>query len=335
MTDIQPTGARIVVPQALDDSCLYSYRAVCKTEDGRQVSESKFFSEYYFEPMPETVDYRVGGLAENTTYTVEVYPVNIWKLEGEPLTATFTTTAFPEVEYESKNPVNFKGTFTNFDSLKRLNRSSGTPAYGGSISGDVFGGQWDGGETYRDVTFSLEDGRGWEGSTALSITSTASSHANRGVYVFPTEQNGNPTLFPRFRYLRVWVDFTGISFRKACFGLLDSAGTLFSTDDFDGRTDQPLYCLAEGSDTWKTLYHGTDGCFGDAQDSSVRDFKGWLAFPVDDFGCRSGDGASFSGIQVSGVYMYWDFADDSMLGTPFFLDEIALVDDYTVFEAYN
>ena len=33
--------------------------------------------------------------------------------------------------------------------------------------------------------------------------------------------------------------------------------------------------------------------------------------------------------------MYFDYSSDSMLGTPFYLDEIALVEDYTVFTEYG
>ena len=40
-------------------------------------------------------------------------------------------------------------------------------------------------------------------------------------------------------------------------------------------------------------------------------------------------------VNVKGVYLYWDFEKDSMLNTPFYLDELQLVDDYTVFEKYG
>ena len=60
-----------------------------------------------------------------------------------------------------------------------------------------------------------------------------------------------------------------------------------------------------------------------------------MAFPVDMFGARNAGGLRFSGNYVKGVYLYWDFEKDSMLNTPFYLDELQLVDDYTVFEEYK
>ena len=138
--------------------------------------------------------------------------------------------------------------------------------------------------------------------------------------------------YPSARYLRVWVDFMGIDFRKACFGFVTKYDELYSTDDIDGRTDLPFYCLAEGETEWKTMYHGTDGCFGAAQSSSVQDFKGWLAFPTADFAERTGSGSTFDSRSIKAVYMYFDLSSDDMLGTPFYLDEIALVDDYRIFE---
>ena len=185
------------------------------------------------------------------------------------------------------------------------------------------------------VGLELVKGKGWKGSTALGVSYNAGSHVNRGLYVFATDANKNPVKYPDFRYLRVWVDFTDVEFRKACFGLVDGEGKLFSTDDCDNQPDSPFYYLAEGETEWKTYQHGSDGCFGAAEGSRVNNFKGWMAFPVDMFGARNAGGLRFSGNYVKGVYLYWDFEKDSMLNTPFYLDELQLVDDYTVFEEYK
>lgn len=327
---ITESSVTVTVPQAKDDQCIYSYRLVAETEGHRK--EVKYFSEYYFEPMPETVSCQVKGLHDGKTYTVSVYPVNAWGVEGEPITSSFETPASVIVPYETDNPVTYVGTFTDFESYKRLRRSTDNGVFGGEANGDYFAGEWNGAGIIRDTVLSIEEGHGFGGSKAGAVTVNASSHSNRGLYLYADAVNHIPQDYPSARYLRVWVDFTGIDFRKACFGFVTKYDELYSTDDIDGRTDLPFYCLAEGETEWKTMYHGTDGCFGAAQSSSVQDFKGWLAFPTADFAERTGSGSTFDSRSIKAVYMYFDLSSDDMLGTPFYLDEIALVDDYRVFE---
>ncbi|MCR4905113.1 MAG: metallophosphoesterase [Clostridiales bacterium] len=327
---ITESSVTVTVPQAKDDQCIYSYRLVAETDDHRK--EVKYFSEYYFEPMPETVSCQVKALHDDKTYTVSVYPVNAWGVEGEPIRTSFETPASVIVPYETDNPVTYVGTFTDFESYKRLRRSTDNGVFSGEANGDYFAGEWNGAGTIRDTVLSIEDGHGYRGSKAGAVTVKASSHSNRGLYLFADAVNHIPQDYPSARYLRVWVDFTGIDFRKACFGFVTKYDELYSTDDIDGRTDLPFYCLAEGATEWKTMYHGTDGCFGAAQSSSVEDFKGWLAFPTADFAERTGSGSTFDSRSIKAVYMYFDLASDDMLSKPFYLDEIALVDDYRVFE---
>lgn len=330
---ISYTGATITVPQAFDDSCIYSYRLVLTDEEGN-TSEYKYFSEYYFEPMPETVSYKVSGLRDGMKYEFSVYPVNAWEKEGEPIKGEFTTEKYEEVDYVSVHPVTFAGTFTDFESFTELTKSSGNYAYSGEITGDVFGGEWDGPSAYGDVKFTLAEGKGYNGSTALGISMNASNHSNRAAYIFRTDENGLTEAYPRFGYIRVWADFTGIDFRKASFGLVTSDGSLYSTDDTDGKNNLKFYYMAEGSDKWETLTHGSDGCFGAAQDSSIADKKGWFAFPVSDMRARSGGGDVWDFSHVSGVYFYFDYSEDSMTGHEFYFDEISLVGDYTEFIKY-
>ena len=319
--------------QAKDDQCVYSYRISAETE-GR-TREVRYFSEYYFEPMPETVSCQVKGLKDGAHWLLKVYPVNAWGVEGEPLTAEFDTPVSEAVPYEADNPVRYAGTFTDFESYKRLRRSLENGVFSGEAVGDYFIGEWNGAGIIRDTVLELAPGAGFEGSTAGAVTVNAGSHSNRGLYLYADEINRNPRQYPDTKYLRVWVDFTGIDFRKACFGFVNEYDELFSTDDIDGRTDLPFWYLPEGGDTWKKMFHGTDGCFGEAQSSSVKDFKGWLAFPTEDFAARTGSGETFESRTIKAVYMYFDLSSDKMLGKPFYLDEIALVGDYTVFEEYG
>ena len=91
VSDITATTATVTVPQALDDDCIYSY-SLRYAADGEE-QEVSYFSEYYVEPMPETVSYTLTDLKPGTEYTVTVTPVNVWEKAGEPITTTFTTTS--------------------------------------------------------------------------------------------------------------------------------------------------------------------------------------------------------------------------------------------------
>ena len=123
-----------------DKLCVYSYNIVCTAGNGKK--EFNYFSEFYFEPMPETLTFVLSGLASETEYTVAVTPVDVFGAKGEAITSTFATAAVEKVDYVSKNPVNFTGTFTNFDSLSALTPSTGNFAYGGKGDGDIFVGAW-------------------------------------------------------------------------------------------------------------------------------------------------------------------------------------------------
>ena len=341
ISDIIDCGARITFPQALDGDCIYSYSIECTSADGGKVNFA-YFSEYYLEPMPDTLSFAVSGLKDNTEYEVAVTPVDCYGIKGEPIKASFTTDKAEEVVYTSKNPVNFYGTFTNFDSVTELTRSPSTPAYGGQISGDIFAGEWADGTSSDKARFEIAEGKGYNGSACLGVW--AEDDDNRGLYIFATEENGNSTAFSDISYLRVWVDFTDVTFRKANFGLVSEQGALFTTDEEDGRNDQYFWYLPEGSTTWRKYVHGDDGCFGDVQDSDVSGFKGWMAFPISDFTYRQDTGSvneeagtPYYSKHIAGVYMFWDYSEiDSSrcTGNKFYLDEIAIVADYTVFDEY-
>lgn len=333
VSGVSYTKAKITVPQAFDDSCIYSYTLTLST-GGKVEKTYKYFSEYYFEPIPDTVSYTVSSLKSGTEYEVSVTPVNAWGIEGEPIKTTFRTENKEKIKYSPDHDVTYMWTVTDFENVSELTKSSGTPAYDGKISGDVFAGQWDGNASNSDCVVKIAEGKGFNGSKAMSVTKTGVPE-NRSWYLFTTSTNKFTDEFDDTKYLRVWVDFTGIDFRKACFGLVDSAGKLYSTDDLDNNSDLQFYYLAEGSSAWKTYRHGNDGCFGAAQDSSVKNFKGWLAFPTNDFAIRGGGGNRFGGNNITGIYMYFDFSDSSMCGKEFYIDEISLVADYKTFETYK
>ena len=86
------TAATVTFPQALDDSCVYGYRLSLydAASPKKPVAEKEIYSEYYFEPMPETLSYTFEGLTSGTTYTVKVTPISVWVEDGAPISTTFT-----------------------------------------------------------------------------------------------------------------------------------------------------------------------------------------------------------------------------------------------------
>ncbi|MBQ6021823.1 MAG: metallophosphoesterase [Clostridia bacterium] len=79
-------------PQAEDDICVYGYRITLKdAKHPLKKIVKEIYSEYYFEPIPETLSCTVTGLAAGTTYSVSVTPLNVWLTEGEPITCSVST----------------------------------------------------------------------------------------------------------------------------------------------------------------------------------------------------------------------------------------------------
>lgn len=83
-------SAQITFQQAEDDNGVYRYEITCTPESGEGKSYS-IFSEYYFEPMADTLSYGLAGLEEDTEYTVTVTPVDFYGVKGEAITATLQT----------------------------------------------------------------------------------------------------------------------------------------------------------------------------------------------------------------------------------------------------
>ena len=83
-------SARITFQQAEDDNGVYRYEITCTPKSGEGKNYS-IFSEYYFEPMADTLSYGIAGLEEDTEYEVIVTPVDFYGVKGEALTATLQT----------------------------------------------------------------------------------------------------------------------------------------------------------------------------------------------------------------------------------------------------
>jgi len=336
--EVNKFTATITIPQATDDDCVYGYNVVCTSDAGTK-KEYNYFSEYYFEPMPQTLTFNLMALEADTEYTVAVCPMDVFGKKGDYIEAKFTTA--PAAKYASKNPVNFVGTFTNFDSLTSPVTSLDSFAYGGKVSGDIYVGTWNSADGDSQSAYELANNAGYNGSKGLTVWS--GNKENQGLYVFGTDENKNTVTFPSMNYLRVWVDFSDVEFRKASFGLVAPSGDLYTTDENDGCDGLDFYYLADGSSEWVTYTHGSgDGCFGTAEQVPIHGFKGWLAFPVKDFTYRWGTGSesgtggeSYPHNNIAGVYLFWDYDEKVDTGTKFTVDEFQLVKDYTVFTDYE
>ena len=86
------SSAAVTFDQAQDNVCVYGYRIqVAETAHPRRtVLQKEIYSEYYFEPMPETLTCVLDGLTTGKTYTVRVIPLNVWRQTGAPLETEFT-----------------------------------------------------------------------------------------------------------------------------------------------------------------------------------------------------------------------------------------------------
>ncbi len=93
LSDITSNGATVTFPQALDGEEIHHYSLVVKKR-GVRVGAYKFWSEFYFEPIPPTMSWALDGLKPDTEYTVEITGFDTYlKQTKAPLKASFRTAA--------------------------------------------------------------------------------------------------------------------------------------------------------------------------------------------------------------------------------------------------
>jgi len=236
----------------------------------------------------------------------------------------------------------FADVFTDVDSYTSFDMNGNPVWNAGETVGDYWVGEWDSGIVMAESKIAIEQGKGWDSTAAIALWEEGSD-ANQGMYLFITPNNAINGNYSGKTYLRVWMDLSNVAFRKANFGVTDAKYNLFTTDEENSAVSEwPFYYKADGSDTWTTMYHGGDGCFGDAQDSDVAGFKGFFVFPVSDFVVRKND-SNKSGLaddtaadmaNVTSLYLFWDYSDNNadLVGNKFYIDNIEFVTDYKVFD---
>lgn len=93
--NVTDDSVSVTFDQAQDNVCVYGYRLLVSdnARPKKTVLKKEIYSEYYFEPMPQTLSCTLEGLEPGHDYTVKIIPLNVWKQTGDAITATFRTAA--------------------------------------------------------------------------------------------------------------------------------------------------------------------------------------------------------------------------------------------------
>ncbi|MBO5261693.1 MAG: hypothetical protein J6B45_01470 [Clostridia bacterium] len=180
---------------------------------------------------------------------------------------------------------------------------------------------YDGGRLSGSAVVEIVSGNGAGGTSGIKVS--RSSTGNFEFYIDFEEERQE--LLGNNKYLVVWMDFTAVEMRKACWGLR-SGSTNYRTDDY-GKS--PFYYLADGETEWVELMHGGDGCFGSGDGISMMGKKGYFAFPIEYF--TKGSAKLTEDTLITGIYFYGD-VNNGYQNKEFYFDNIIFAEDYTKFE---
>ncbi len=206
----------------------------------------------------------------------------------------------------------------NFDTLE----SNVALEYSHKEIGEAVIMGWNCGSLAGNAEISLVEDKGVNGSDAIKLIRDDIGNFEASFKITNMGKLGDN------KYLVVWADFTGVEFRKACFGLLSDKGygVPYRTDDADYKT--PIYYLADGAADWVELSHGDDGCFGvgDSGSQGMMGKKGYFAVPVENL--KNGSKSLTENTLISGFYFYGSLNSGLCYNVPFYFDDIKLVEDY-------
>ena len=93
VSNVTERAATVTFPQAESPVCVYGYRLLLADAAAPQKTllKKELYSEYYFEPMPQTLSCTFDDLQPGREYAVRILPLNSWRKAGAPLTAMFQT----------------------------------------------------------------------------------------------------------------------------------------------------------------------------------------------------------------------------------------------------
>ena len=245
------------------------------------------------------------NISDLTYYNAEVQGGRVFDLNADTISTDIKT--YVSYIIERLNPDDFDDFENNavaIDFEKQLDT--------------VFRG-YDNGNMNGNGSIEIADGK-------LVVSRSSTGNSEFIVYLENMNTIGNN------KYLVVWMDLTGVEFRKACFGFMCDNG-VYRTDDTDTKT--PFYYLADGSDSWVELSHGNDGCFGsgDSGSQSMKDKKGYFAIPIE---YMSNRGTKLNkNSLVTGLYMYLDISSNTYANIPFYIDNVIFTENYLTVELPN
>lgn len=176
--------------------------------------------------------------------------------------------------------------------------------------------------------------KGYDGNAVQIIKKQGTDSGKISLY-FPEKKYSGE------KYLRMWIDFTGIDWNMCGFGLINKEGALFQTSDNKGKDYFALFYLPDGQKKWKAYTLSNQGRIGATQAISLYNFKGWIALRVEDLIDGGGPatnpqkerkGTSLrNGDVLKGFYFWYSLLHDSMIGKPFIIDDVCVTDDYSKF----
>jgi len=106
----------IIVPQAIDNECVFRY-GVKLYQSGNLISENFFFSQFYLNTgKPNEIRCTIGGLEPASQYDVEVTAYDSYDNKSAPITTVFTTAAETGIDTAAPTPY-FNWTFNNPEHL--------------------------------------------------------------------------------------------------------------------------------------------------------------------------------------------------------------------------
>lgn len=252
------------------------------------------------------------NLSELTYTSIAVQGARVIDLNAQSLDNVIT---YVERLYENFDAKDFDSIGSNVD-LEISEENIENPLKSGLNAGTLYGG----------FDTSLAEGRGPNGEDAIKI-----ERDTKDAFEIYLELDNKGTLGSN-KYLIVWMDLTYVDINKACFGIVTEKGlgNPYRTSDYD--TKSSLYYLADGTDTWQTLYHGSDGYFGvgDSGSQSMKGLKGYFAIPT--VNLRNGTSKLNSGSLVAYVYFCCSLVDGTdNLGKPIYISDFNLVESYKTF----
>ena len=185
----------------------------------------------------------------------------------------------------------------------------------------------------EEITAEVRNGVGIDGSKGLVVKRLAYNDTTHGNNVEIKINLTKSQKLGDVKYVMLWIDLAtnDVDFRNACLGLVIDNEDSYRTDDFDQKS--PFYYMADGSTSWVEMSHGGDGCFGNAQEGSVRGLKGWFAFPVEYM--QLGSNKLNSESNVTGIYLYASYASAEYVNREYYFDNITLVEDYNEYTEAN